>query len=214
MEEEVAVVVAPPKKNSNLALTGGARTSVLGTVIVTILLVFVGAILGYFIPTLVSQFMPAYGTHGKSPDTVNLFSKVKNKFTKTTAAAAAKEKEKEKKKDECPFENAPNVTLLKESGALDRVKELSQDGSRALVIVFTNWCHVCHFMAPAFKKIAADPESARKVAHFVAIESNESTSSELGVRSFPTFFLFENGAKIAETRGGFGAPKLRDFAFQ
>jgi thioredoxin len=78
--------------------------------------------------------------------------------------------------------------------------EPSDTHQRVVVIDFTaKWCGPCQMIAPAFESMAAEFPSVSFAK--VDVDANQETAGQCGVRAMPTFQLFVEGNKVAETKG-------------
>jgi thioredoxin 1 len=70
--------------------------------------------------------------------------------------------------------------------------EVKQSSVPVLIDVWAEWCGPCRRMTPVVDDLAEEAEGKFKVGKIDA-EANPELSEQLGVRSIPAFFVFENG---------------------
>lgn len=70
------------------------------------------------------------------------------------------------------------------------------------------WCGPCRMMAPAFAEVAQD---LRGRALFIKVntESEQSLSSQFGIRSIPSLLLFKGGREVERMAGALDRTRLR-----
>lgn len=73
-----------------------------------------------------------------------------------------------------------------------KFNELIKSEVPVLVDFFADWCGPCHTMAPVMEKLAKSKSGKMKVIK-VNVDKNPGAASKFGVRSIPTFILFEKG---------------------
>ena len=75
------------------------------------------------------------------------------------------------------------------------------------------WCGPCKAISPFFEKHAAEWDSVKDKYAFVKFDTDDvpDLAQELGIRSIPAFFMFENGEKI-DNLAGANPPALKKLA--
>ncbi|PNY24670.1 Thioredoxin [Tolypocladium capitatum] len=79
---------------------------------------------------------------------------------------------------------------------------LIKENPYVAVQAHATWCGPCKAISPMFKK-HAETLSVRDAYAFARFDTDEvpDLASELGIRSIPAFFFFENGDKAASVTG-------------
>jgi thioredoxin 1 len=72
----------------------------------------------------------------------------------------------------------------------------------AVVYATASWCGPCKAIGPFFDKHASEYDIPEKIA-FIKFDTDEvpDIAQELGIRSIPAFFTFEDGGKIDSLSG-------------
>lgn len=91
--------------------------------------------------------------------------------------------------------------------------ELVKAKPYVLIQAHASWCGPCKAISPFFDKAASEYESVADQYAFVRFDTDEvpDLAQELGIRSIPAFFLFENGEKT-ENLSGANPPALKKLA--
>lgn len=75
---------------------------------------------------------------------------------------------------------------------MEKFTDLIASEKPVLVDFFATWCGPCKMMHPVLEELAGDVgEKARIIK--IDIDKNEALSAQYGVRSVPTFMIFQNG---------------------
>ncbi|KAB8200466.1 thioredoxin-like protein [Aspergillus parasiticus] len=92
------------------------------------------------------------------------------------------------------------VIDIKDKSEFDTLIESSK-----VVIIFctAEWCGPCKAMDPLFYKHAAEYKERSDSMKFVKVDTDDipELAQELGFRSIPAFFVFENGEKVDNLAG-------------
>lgn len=100
---------------------------------------------------------------------------------------------------------------------LDQFKKETQ-GNRVLIDVWADWCGPCKMMAPILEE--ADDFYKNKDREFKIIKMNADNSDlsdflkQYGVKSIPTFYIYENESIIDTKVGALPKHKFMDFISQ
>lgn len=80
--------------------------------------------------------------------------------------------------------------------------QLVKSTSYVALQAHATWCGPCKAMAPIFNKQAGEHAAEGKYA-FARFDTDEvaDLAQELGIRSIPAFFFFENGEKVDNLAG-------------
>ncbi|MFB6280654.1 MAG: thioredoxin family protein [Haloferacaceae archaeon] len=84
--------------------------------------------------------------------------------------------------------------------------DLSERHGTVLVDFYADWCGPCEAMEPVVERLAAETGAAVATAD---IEAAEELAREHGVRSVPTFLVFEDGEPVERFVGAQDADRLR-----
>lgn len=87
--------------------------------------------------------------------------------------------------------------------------DLLKSHKYAIVYATASWCGPCRAIAPIFDKQASEHEIPERFA-FIKFDTDEAPdiSQELGIRSIPAFFTFEDGEKV-DSLSGANPPALQ-----
>jgi thioredoxin 1 len=90
--------------------------------------------------------------------------------------------------------------------------QLLKSNPYVFVQAHATWCGPCKAISPFFEKHADQYQIPDKYA-FVKFDTDEvpDLAQELGIRSIPAFFMFENGDKV-ENLAGANPPALQKLA--
>eukprot|EP01114_Cavostelium_apophysatum_P024537 TRINITY_DN9636_c0_g1_i1.p1 TRINITY_DN9636_c0_g1~~TRINITY_DN9636_c0_g1_i1.p1 ORF type:complete len:152 (-),score=5.66 TRINITY_DN9636_c0_g1_i1:3-458(-) len=92
-----------------------------------------------------------------------------------------------------------NVKVLTTDEQFDQ--ELKVAGSRPVVVDFTaSWCGPCKRIAPYFEQLSVEHGSSITFLK-VDVDQLKGTASKCGVRSMPTFHVYQNQRKTDEMVG-------------
>ncbi|KAF4341260.1 thioredoxin 1 [Fusarium beomiforme] len=99
---------------------------------------------------------------------------------------------------------APSVVEIKTKAQFD---ELVKSTPYVALQAHASWCGPCKAISPIFNKQAAEHKSDKYA--FAKFDTDEvpDLAFELGIRSIPAFFFFENGDKDSDLLGAV-PPKL------
>jgi thioredoxin 1 len=87
--------------------------------------------------------------------------------------------------------------------------ELIQTHKYAIVYATASWCGPCKAIAPFFDKHASEYDDVSEKITFIKFDTDEvpDLAQELGIRSIPTFFAFED-SELADKLSGANPPAL------
>ncbi|KAF4456700.1 thioredoxin 1 [Fusarium austroafricanum] len=79
-----------------------------------------------------------------------------------------------------------------------------------LVDASASWCGPCKAISPFFEKHAAENDHLSDKVAFLKFDTDDvpDLAQELGIRSIPTFFLFEGG-ELVDSLSGANPPRLQ-----
>jgi thioredoxin 1 len=92
---------------------------------------------------------------------------------------------------------------VKEITSKQEFDSIISSKSYVAVQAHATWCGPCKAIAPFFDKAAAANEELADKYAFVRFDTDEvpDLAQELGIRSIPAFFFFENGDKAHTVQG-------------
>lgn len=75
---------------------------------------------------------------------------------------------------------------------MEKFTDLIQSEKPVLVDFFATWCGPCKMMHPVLEELAGKVGDKARIIK-IDIDKNESLSAQYGVRSVPTFMIFQKG---------------------
>ncbi|KIL85989.1 hypothetical protein FAVG1_10958 [Fusarium avenaceum] len=92
------------------------------------------------------------------------------------------------------------TTMIKSKQEFD---DILKSHKYAVVYATASWCGPCRAIAPIFDKIASQYEDVSEKISLAKFDTDEVSdlAQELGVRSIPAFFAFEDGEKVDSLSG-------------
>ena len=83
-----------------------------------------------------------------------------------------------------------------------------------ILIDFTaSWCGPCQAMAPILTEVASEIKGKAKIIK-IDVDKNNQLATKLGVRSVPTFMLYQNGKMLWRSSGIQSANTLKSLIQQ
>jgi thioredoxin 1 len=79
-------------------------------------------------------------------------------------------------------------------------KEVLDSGLPVLVDFWAEWCGPCLMVAPAVESVEKKYQGKLKVCK-VNVDEAPNTSSEYGIMSIPSLYIFQNGKPVSEIVG-------------
>ncbi|KAB8265166.1 thioredoxin-like protein [Aspergillus pseudonomiae] len=78
---------------------------------------------------------------------------------------------------------------------------LINSGQVVIIDFWAPWCGPCRFISPVFEKLASD--QAFSSIKFVKVNTDEQDdiATEVGIRSLPTFMVFQGGQQVDQLVG-------------
>ncbi|OGM42500.1 thioredoxin [Aspergillus bombycis] len=91
-----------------------------------------------------------------------------------------------------------SVTAL---NSLTEFQTLINSDQVVIIDFWATWCGPCRAISPVFEQLASIPEFSS--IKFVKVDTDEQQdiAEEVGIRSLPTFMVFQNGIKVDELVG-------------
>ena len=86
---------------------------------------------------------------------------------------------------------------------------IPQEG-KVIVDFWAQWCGPCKTMMPVLEKYSAGDEAVEVVK--VNVDEDADLASKYGIRSIPTFILFEDGEVVARQSGAMSVEQLKEFS--
>lgn len=99
------------------------------------------------------------------------------------------------------------TTIIKSKQEFD---DLLQSHKYAVVYATASWCGPCKAIAPFFDKHANEYDDVVEKITFIKFDTDDipDLAQELGIRSIPTFFAFEDGER-SDNLSGANPPALQ-----
>jgi thioredoxin 1 len=89
-------------------------------------------------------------------------------------------------------------------------QEVTSSDKPVLIDFYADWCAPCRNFLPAVEAASKELSGEVKVIK-INIDENPKITSQLGVRSIPALFLFNNGEQIASSNGSRSKTQLVDW---
>ena len=86
---------------------------------------------------------------------------------------------------------------------------IPQEG-KVIVDFWAQWCGPCKTMVPVLEKYSAQDEAVEVVK--INVDEDADLASKYGIRSIPTFILFEDGEVVARQSGEMSVEQLKEFS--
>ena len=86
--------------------------------------------------------------------------------------------------------------------------EVLNSETPVLVDFYADWCGPCKTMAPVVEELAEEFDGRVKVGK-LDVDANPETSATYGVRSIPTFIIFDGGRRVAQGVGALPKAALK-----
>ena len=86
---------------------------------------------------------------------------------------------------------------------------IPQEG-KVIVDFWAQWCGPCKMMMPVLEKYSAEDEAVEVVK--ISVDEDADLASKYGIRSIPTFILFEDGEVVAKQSGAMSVEQLKEFS--
>ena len=84
---------------------------------------------------------------------------------------------------------------------------IPQEG-KVIVDFWAQWCGPCKMMMPVLEKYSAEDEAVEVVK--INVDEDTDLASKYGIRSIPTFILFEDGEVVARQSGAMSVEQLKE----
>lgn len=86
---------------------------------------------------------------------------------------------------------------------------IPQEG-KVIVDFWAQWCGPCKMMMPVLEKYSAEDEAVEVVK--INVDEEADIAAKYGIRSIPTFILFEDGEVVARQSGAMSVEQLKEFS--
>jgi len=81
---------------------------------------------------------------------------------------------------------------------------------KVIVDFWAQWCGPCKMMMPVLEKYSAEDEAVEVVK--INVDEEADIAAKYGIRSIPTFILFEDGEVVARQSGAMSVEQLKEFS--
>ena len=78
--------------------------------------------------------------------------------------------------------------------------EFIKSNDKVIIDFWAEWCGPCRIAGPIFEDLSKDFEEKIKFAK-LDTQANPDTPGKLGIRSIPTFIIFEKGEQVGQFMG-------------
>ena len=86
---------------------------------------------------------------------------------------------------------------------------IPQEG-KAIVDFWAQWCGQCKMMMPVLEKYSAEEDAVTVVK--INVDEEADIAAQYGIRSIPTFILFEDGEAVKRQTGAMSVEQLKEFS--
>lgn len=91
----------------------------------------------------------------------------------------------------------------------DTFEEFVEEHSLAVIDCWADWCSPCKMMDPVLESVAEEMQEDIVVGK-LNVDENKETSAQYGVRSIPTYLVFEDGEQIDSFVGAMPKESFKD----
>ena len=84
---------------------------------------------------------------------------------------------------------------------METFKEIIHGEVPVLVDFHATWCGPCKAMSPIIESLGKELQGKMRILK-IDIDKNETTANQFGIRSVPTFMIFQNGEIVWRHSGG------------
>jgi thioredoxin 1 len=106
--------------------------------------------------------------------------------------------------------NQNNIVQVADISDQSFNEEVLKSSKPVLIDFYANWCKPCQNFLPIVNEVAGELSDTLKTVK-INIDENPQITSELGVRSIPALFIFENGKQVVSASGSRSKSQLVDW---
>ncbi len=101
------------------------------------------------------------------------------------------------------------MVVLPEELGEDGFTDAVDSGETWVIDFWAEWCGPCKKMAPVFEEVADEVEEVNFGK--VNLEDHQALATDQGVRSIPTFLVFEDGEQVDRKMGAMPKDEFQDW---
>ncbi len=94
----------------------------------------------------------------------------------------------------------------------ERFQDAVDSGETWVIDFWAEWCGPCKTMAPIFEEVSDEVDDVNFGK--VNLEDHQQLATQQGVRSIPTFLVFDDGEKVDMKMGAMSKDEFQDWVEQ